>query len=249
MDDTITIALCCIAKDENPYFEEWLNHYKNIGFDKFIIYDNNSSPSIIRYFTDNNISTKNITIINWTDEEFGSQSRAYLDCCQKYSDFNYIAFFDLDEFYMSKSMNVKEDLKSLDYPDGLGIYWRIYGKSKPYFQSRQSIFNYVEYKEWDHIKSILNPNKVIRFPDPHFATLLKNSLYINELNHKLNSPIGLHTSKNIWIKHIYTRSLEEFKQKIKKGDVNTRKFPLNIERFYEINDNLNKKDEIVFSNK
>lgn len=53
----------------------------------------------------------------------------------------------------------------------------------------------------------------------------------------------------IWLKHIYTKSLNEFKVKIAKGDVNTRKFPLRIERFYEINDNLDKKDEVIFSNK
>lgn len=169
VQNDIKIALCCIVKDENEYIDEWVNHHKNIGFDQIIIYDNNSKNPIL---------TENVIVNNWNDEKFRCQSRAYIDCCNKYSDFDYIAFFDIDEFYMSKTMDIKKDLEYLNYPDGLGIYWRIYGKSKPYFINRRPYTDYIEYKEWDHIKSILNPKKVLDFPDPHFAKLVDNSIYI-----------------------------------------------------------------------
>jgi len=204
------IALCCIAKDENPYFEEWITHHKKVGFDTIIIYDNQSKMAISRYFTNNNLCTKDVTIINWNDIEFGSQSRAYINCCKEYLDYNYIAFLDVDEFYISTSMNVKQDLKSLNYPDALGIYWRIYGQPKPYLQKRQSIDKYTYYFGDKHIKSIVNPKLVINFPDPHKAQIKANSIYIDELNRKIISPIGEHTSNNIFIKHVFTRSLEEF---------------------------------------
>ena len=35
------LAVCTIGRMENQYAEEFCEHYKNIGFDKIIIYDNN----------------------------------------------------------------------------------------------------------------------------------------------------------------------------------------------------------------
>ena len=34
-------ALCAIAKNENLYIREWVEHYKNIGVSKIFLYDNN----------------------------------------------------------------------------------------------------------------------------------------------------------------------------------------------------------------
>ena len=35
------VALFAIGRMENRYAVEWVEHYKNIGFDKIFIYDNN----------------------------------------------------------------------------------------------------------------------------------------------------------------------------------------------------------------
>jgi hypothetical protein len=35
------VALCCIGRMENQYAEEFVKWYKNLGFDKIFIYDNN----------------------------------------------------------------------------------------------------------------------------------------------------------------------------------------------------------------
>ena len=37
----LNIALCAIAKNENLYIREWVEHYKNIGVSKIFLYDNN----------------------------------------------------------------------------------------------------------------------------------------------------------------------------------------------------------------
>ena len=54
------VAICLIIKDENEYLEEWLQHHKNIGFNYFIIYDNQSKISVNRYLLKNNISDGSI---------------------------------------------------------------------------------------------------------------------------------------------------------------------------------------------
>ena len=37
----LKILLCAIAKDENKYILEFIHHYRNMNFNKIIIYDNN----------------------------------------------------------------------------------------------------------------------------------------------------------------------------------------------------------------
>jgi hypothetical protein len=209
------IGICLIIKDENEYLDEWLTHYRNLGVDRFFIYDNNSSTPI-------KVDSDDVDVILWNNEEFGSQNNSYLDCCQKYKNFDYIGFFDTDEFYISNTMNIKEDLINLTNKfgkfDGLGIYWRMYGNPKPYFTERKPINEYIYYYNNNHIKSFINPKTIRNFPDPHYPSI--SGRYIDELGRNVNSPIGNHTSKTIWLKHIWTRSISEFENKLKRGDAN-----------------------------
>ena len=233
------IGVCLIIKNENEYLDEWLTHYRGLGVDKFFIYDNNSSTPITS-------SDDDVDVILWENEKFGSQNNAYLNCCKTYPSFDYIGFFDTDEFYYSKTMNIKTDIKNLkekfgDF-NGLAIYWRMYGKTKPYFTERQPIINYKQYHVNDHIKSFLTPKSVIKFNDPHFGNL-RNKKYIDELGRNVIGPIGEHTSDNIWIKHIWTRSESEFKEKLIRGEANLRgKSNRTFNEFYDHNDNCNLND-------
>ena len=213
------IGLVCIGKDENQYFDEWIRHHLKVGFDHVFIYDNNSKEPI-EIAKD---LSKFVTINKWTDSEYGSQSRAYMHACMEYDNFEYLAFLDVDEFYMSTTMNVKIDLYSLFNPIALGIYWRIYGNPKP-FETRQPVENYIHWHGDKHIKSIIQTTFVKSFPDPHKAELIneKKGMYIDENNNQIVSPTGDHSSKNIWIKHVFTRSRAEFAKKIERGDANTR---------------------------
>lgn len=35
------IAICCIAKDENWYVNDWIGYHLALGFDHVYLYDNN----------------------------------------------------------------------------------------------------------------------------------------------------------------------------------------------------------------
>lgn len=228
------IGVCLIIKNENDYLEEWLIHYRSLGVDKFFIYDNNSTIPITS-------SDDDVDVILWDDEKFGSQNNAYLNCCRTYSSFDYIGFFDTDEFYYSKTMNIKTDINYFKEKfgnfNGFAIYWRMYGKPLPYFTERQPMINYRQYHINGHIKSFLNPNSVINFRDPHFGTI-NNGKYIDEIGRNVMGPIGNHTSEYAWIKHIWTRSESEFKEKLIRGDANLRKKRYtDFNEYYEYNNN------------
>jgi hypothetical protein len=226
------IGICLIIKDENDYLDEWLSYYRKLGVDRFFVYDNNSYIPI-------KSNDKDVDVILWDNEKFGAQNKAYKDCCLNNKNFDYIGFFDTDEFYVSSTMNIKEDIRNLTNNfgkfSGLGIYWRLYGKPEPYYMDRKPISEYTYYHNSDHIKSFIDPKTIKYFSDPHCPSI--NGRFIDELGREVNSPIGPHTSESIWLKHIWARSLPEFKEKIKRGDSNKVVRDRKIEEFYTYNDN------------
>ncbi len=252
-------AVVLFVKDENIYIKEWMAHYTKLGFNHFFIIDNGSETPIISDFTQitksewNSFNDKtqvtftNITFIKWNmDNAVGSQTRAYMLVKDIAKDFDYLLFVDTDEFLVIKSHNtIQEYLTHIKEKygkvDGIGIYWRIYGSNKPYFENRMSIDDYVLYKKDNHIKSIVNPLKISRFQDPHKPNLF-NSIYIDENGDNIISPIGKHTSNDIYIKHIWTRSMSEFKEKIKRGSGDKVVRNWSMEDFYICNDNCILKD-------
>lgn len=237
LNNKLKIAVCAIMYNENDYIEEWLNYHRNKGITDFIIYDNNSNIPIKDFIK--SIDNQGVIVIDWTDNEFKSQSRAYEHCCKNYSHYDYIAFIDADEFIDCKDgdiiSNINFLIKFYGKFDGLGMYWRIYGSNNPYFETRQPVGNYTKYSKNFHIKSLVNPKKVTQWLDPHKATLVKGSNYIDEKGFKIINPIGTHTSDIIWIKHCFTRSKTEFLDKMKRGDANLRKNIRTMDDFYNYN--------------
>jgi hypothetical protein len=236
------IGICLIIKDENDYLEEWLDHHRAIGIDHFFIYDNKSIVPINNTI----INHKDVTIKIWTDDNLNTQSRAYEDCCKNNSDFDYIAFIDTDEFIILNGFNnnIKDYLKSFDVAfDALAMSWRNYGQPKPYFVEKKSMVDYVYYQENKHVKCLLNPKKVLYFPTPHFPKL--NGVGINELGDTVDDYLSPHTSKHIWIKHIWSRSQPEFLEKLERGSGDKVVRNRTIKDFTTYNDHCLLKDSAI----
>lgn len=206
--DELRIGICLLT-NEPEYLEEWLGHHRNMGFDHFFIYfDSNIIPSIPSF--------KDCTYKSWDcKNSLQGQMRAYEDCCMT-ANVDYLLFIDSDEFVMTKdNIDVKQMIKKLNDMhgkfDGLALYWRFYGNNPP-FEERNPIKNYKQYHENGHIKVLINPKKVINFPNPHLC--ITKGRIIDELGNKVLQPVGNHTSKYIWIKHIWTRSKKEWINKV-----------------------------------
>ena len=227
--DKVKIAICLIIRDENEYLQEWLDYHRSIGIDHFFIYDNQSKIPVK--------GDDDITVTLWTDNKHASQCRAYVDCCKKHSEYDYVAFIDTDEFIILNGYNnIKDYIQKCPVKfDALALSWRFYGQPKPYFTERKLMTDYIHYHEDKHVKCIVNPKKVISFPTPHMAKM--NVLYIDELGNVVDSPWNTHTSKNIWIKHIWSRSESEFKEKIERGAGDK------VVRIYTMQDFINYNDK------
>ena len=129
------IAVVAIVKNEGPYLEEWVNHYLSIGVDHIFLYDNGSTDNtaaVLRKYLNHGF----VTHLNFP--KFYGQIEAYNHAISLFGHhFDWIGFFDADEFLVIKS---HQDVKSYlaDVPvdfDQIKIPWMVFGfsghKEKP----------------------------------------------------------------------------------------------------------------------
>ena len=124
------VALCCIAKLENEYIREYIEYYLDLGVDKIIIYDNNdTNGETFNYVIKDYIDKGVVDIIDYKDRKI-CQLSAYQDCYKNYRDnFDWIMFFDCDEFLkLEKHKNIKDYLSDPKFNDFeiIHINWLIY---------------------------------------------------------------------------------------------------------------------------
>lgn len=220
------LGICAIVKNENQYVDEWIDYHLKM-VDHIYIYDNQSDVPIN--------PRDNVSVKLWTDNEIGSQMRAYEDLD---TDCDLVAYIDIDEFICTKSP-LKKVLERLQPFDGLVMSWRMYGND-PYFTERRPQQDYKKYKIHNLVKSFIRPERIVRFPDPHFAII--DGIYIDEYGIEATGPHKYHTSDRIWIKHIYTRSLPEWKEKIKRGSGDKVERKKTLEYFFSYNKNFTHED-------
>lgn len=104
------VALIAIAKNEDKYIAEWLEHHLSLGFDTIIIADNDDELVLSGYASDR------VVIEDYTKVK-GVQPKAYSTLFNKYrKKYDWIAFFDIDEFLVIED---GRDLKTWlsSYPD------------------------------------------------------------------------------------------------------------------------------------
>ena len=93
----LLIGLCVIGKNENKYAEEFVEYYKNIGYDHIFIYDNNNiNDERFQNVLLKHISDNFVTIIDYRGfrgKINKPQFDAYFDCYQKNSkNYDWLSF-------------------------------------------------------------------------------------------------------------------------------------------------------------
>lgn len=123
-------AVCCIVKCENLYLREWVEYYKQKGFTKIFLYDNNNVDGeypqqvIGDYIADG--------FVEYIDArgKYRYQLAAYDECYDSYSnEYDWIGFFDIDEYIVIEEYNNISDYLSRvpANTDVIYLSWMIYG--------------------------------------------------------------------------------------------------------------------------
>ncbi len=230
--ESLNIALCLVAKEENNYIMEFVKYYKNIGINKIFLYDNNNIYGETFDFILYKYIKKNfIQVINFRGLK-RPQLKAYTDCYENNKNkFDWIAFYDADE-YLS-ILNHRKLQSFLKMPrfkncSSLLINWKYYGDNnnlfyekkqlkerftKPFVFSNKTIYDKYLYGAG---KSIVRGNLNIKWA--HFPHFLNDSNICRPNGEIVKDPLSPPQYSIAHIKHYATKSTEEYCNKLKKGN-------------------------------
>ena len=256
----IKVCLCTIGKDENKYIIEFVEHYKKYGIDKIYLADNNDING--EYFEDkikDYIDNGFVEIINWRGVKGSGQVLYYKvmnNCYQKHhNEYNWLLFYEIDEFLHLKNFtNAKQYLNQKKFKkcDSIRLNWvhmsdnnKIYYENKPLKERFTKVGNNVNKNKFNYLCSV---KSIIR---GHLKNIIINHNHL--LSHKLKGCNGFGKRNQLsnflslepdyeyyYIYHYYGKTVEEFVEKITRGDVlresKLELLKFNIQKYFYIND-------------
>lgn len=219
-------ACVAVIKDEERYIAEWIAYQIAIGFDSVIIMNNNSTDRTV-------VEAKkfeklfDVRILDSFDSSEWYQKSAYLAAIRRFSsEFEWMAFFDIDEFLVLDSRNIGSALDKVADAAGIGVSWAFFGSSgHQNIPNGLVIDNYryrsaLDFPANRHIKSIVRPELVRDWINGHFFDV--RGVYKNLSNEELvwESP-GISQTLPSYacgkLNHYFTRSYEDWNKKVRRG--------------------------------
>jgi len=237
------LAICAIAKNEGAYFEEWIEWHKNLGVDKFYIYDNESTDNT-REVLEPYIKSGLVDYTFFPGKK--QQLSAYDDCLEKHRlDARWIAIIDLDEFIVPiKDKTIPEFLKRFEGFSAVEINWLIYGSGGAEKKEAGGVMERFRYHSEPshilnrHVKSIVDPRRVLCLIGCHEAARISGKAVDAQGNIIKKHFRNRATQQDvICINHYAVKSYEEFLEKRNRGRARINKQrPLDYFVQYDLND-------------
>lgn len=238
------LSVCAIAKNEGPYFKEWLEWHLGKGVEKFYIYDNESTDGT-RELLEPYIRSGIVDYKYWPGHR--QQLAAYDDCLENNRlSSRWMAFIDLDEFIVPvRDASIPEFLKGLELFAAVEINWLVYGsggrkdKTPGTMMERFRFHSKPEHYLNRHVKSIVNPRRVFTMIGCHEVARISGDTADSH-----GQPVRRHFRERepqqdiIRINHYAVRSYEEFIEKQARGRASGTQPTVKPEYFiqYDLND-------------
>lgn len=237
------LSVCAIAKNEGPYFKEWIEWHLKQGVDKFYVYDNESTDDT-KSILDPYIQSGIVEYKYWPG--YRRQLAAYDDCLEhnRFAS-RWIAFIDLDEFIVPlKDASIPEFLARFESFAAVEINWLVYGSGgarektpgdvMQRFRRHSLPGHYLNH----HVKSILDPRQVCTMTGCHEAARISgkpgdshgNAITANFRDREPQQDV-------IRINHYAIKSYEEFLAKRARGRARVETMrDMNYFEEYDLND-------------
>lgn len=218
----VKIGLVAGVRGSLNTIREWVEHYISLGFDKVILYDNNTDCNVMDYLKG---LEEHIICTKGNNRQLSTYNEAY----RTYKDeFDWLAFFDDDEWLVLNEDKTIKDYLSRDCfkkVDCIHINWKMYGDNghlhptgeptfiqfpEPCDLDTRTIYNWPQNC---HIKTILRCGKTIQFTNPHFC-IPDNLVCVNNNGDRVgNGPFINYNYDLAELRHYQYRSTEEFCRK------------------------------------
>lgn len=222
------LSVALIVKNEGRYIREWIEYYKILGFDRFYIFDNDSTDNtkekISKYIDQGLVDYNKIP-------GKARQMDAYNEALKKSKkESKYLAIVDADEyiFMLQPHRKLVDEIDEIFNKNnsigGVGLNWMIFGsshfKTMPQGLVTQSYLYRSNYNFGvnKHIKTICNPRAVVGILNPHYVEYKKNYWAVDALGNRIDGPMAKNSpNMKLRINHYFTKSKEEFLQKRARG--------------------------------
>lgn len=216
------LSICIIIKDEGEYLPEWLDWHIMQGAEHFYIYDNGSKIPVGQCIPE---QYRCLCTVNYAPDM--AQMDAYSHCLAEHkNETKWIAFIDTDEFIRILDGRSIQDLLR-DIPnevDAVALPWIVYGANGQRDKTdmpvrerfRTAVDTYPRYLPQS--KCIVRAQRV-RTMSAHWPADRSRLLHVvNARGDDVRSAVDpkLHTDIAV-VDHYFTRSLEEWTEKIARG--------------------------------
>lgn len=221
------LAVCAIARNEAPYFEEWIEWHRSMGVEKFYIYDNDSTDNT-REVLEPYIASG---LVEYTPiHGLCRQLDAYDDCFERHRlDARWIAVIDLDEFIVpQRDASIPDFLRPLERFSSVEVNWLVYGSSGARTRTPGTMMERFRrhslpgHRLNTHVKSIVDPRRVCCMTGCHEAARIAGrsaDSHGEPLTRGFRDRVPQHDV--IRINHYAVKSYEEFLAKRARGRART----------------------------
>ena len=213
-------SVVLLVKNENKYLKEWLDwHLDKVGFDHIYIYDNytkEDSKGVKEYLESISYDKlKRVTINKFSTPKRKNknlQTECYNYHLKRYKEeVKWSAFIDIDEFIQYK--NINEFLKNKKEYVDISIWFKEYNangheKYNPNIPVQERFTKVVDNKEVE--SSSADKHIVQNYKISHFKTHYPKYNPQKHLCYRC-------TIEEMYYKHFYTKSYEEWIEKISRG--------------------------------
>jgi hypothetical protein len=240
-DDREGIAIVTMLKDEEAYVDEWLAFHRAIGVRHFIIYDNGSTDQTAAIIG-NRLTSDEFTLVPWAGRMVDMSAGAQLNnqvlasahaILNFGAAFSWMAFIDVDEFLLPKIGRTIEDaLKSSGGFPNISLPWHMFGTGGHKMKPQGGVLkNYTvrsaepisRRKNATNFKCIVDPCEVTEVSVHHFETRQYGERTCNDagkvFSRRERKNPSFYSSASLQLNHYYTKSTEEFEEKIRRGPV------------------------------
>jgi hypothetical protein len=222
---THQVSVCAIFREDGRFLKEWIEFHRIVGVEHFWLYNNLSKDNYLQVLSPY-IAEGIVELIDWPyeSESFNHfldiQDEAYKDGISRAKGITkWLAFIDTDEFlFPVENTSLSDVLSKFETFGGVCTNWQIYGTSgiKRIPDDRLMLELLTSRAQTNHkknffIKTVVRPERVKEFPNPH------NPYYLDGY-HTVNTnrePMYGHRSKEVVvdqlrINHYWTRDEDFF---------------------------------------
>ncbi len=220
------LSVCMIFRDEAPYLKEWIEFHRLVGVEHFYLC-NHSSKDHYREVLEPYISEGIVELKEFIEDDPDKRHHGFFRLLQRghFSDIieksrgisKWVAFIDSDEFLVPVHHDsLVELLKDYEEFGGVCPNWHVFGTSNidvltPERLMIEQLICCSSAELNSHIKSIVQPDRVITYPHPHIAKYKDGFFQVNTDKEKFLGPHNIPVLfDKLKINHYYTRDNSYF---------------------------------------